>query len=219
VIVELRVRDLATIADVTLPLGPGLNVLTGETGAGKSMLVDAIGLLLGGRADSGAIRPGKGRAVVEGVFEEISPSLRGTIEALGLSQEEGRLVVRREITAEGRSRAWVNDSPTTMTVLSELGGHLVSCMGSTTQSLLRRTPSAICRRFRRGGSGASRLAEAVAAQRHCGEQQTLRRAAVRSASAPITCATSCGKLTPRGWLPEKRRPWSKRPGASAWWSS
>jgi len=54
---ELRVRDLATIADVSLPLGPGLNVLTGETGAGKSMLVDAVNLLLGGRADSGAIRP------------------------------------------------------------------------------------------------------------------------------------------------------------------
>jgi DNA repair protein RecN (Recombination protein N) len=57
-IAELRIRDLATIADVTLVLGPGLNVLTGETGAGKSMLVDALGLLLGGRADSGSIRPG-----------------------------------------------------------------------------------------------------------------------------------------------------------------
>lgn len=137
-IAELRVRDLATIADVTLPLGPGLNVLTGETGAGKSMLVDAMNLLLGGRADSGAIRPGKARAIVEGVFEEIPASLRSTIEGLGLALEEGRLVVRREITAEGRSRAWVNDSPTTMTVLSELGGHLVELHGQhETQALLR----------------------------------------------------------------------------------
>ncbi|HMU62850.1 MAG TPA: AAA family ATPase, partial [Gemmatimonadales bacterium] len=69
---ELRVRDVATIADVSLPLGPGLNVLTGETGAGKSILVDALGLLLGGRGDSGVVRPGAGRAVVEGAFEGLS---------------------------------------------------------------------------------------------------------------------------------------------------
>ena len=69
VIAELRVRDLATIADVTLQLGPGLNVLTGETGAGKSMLVDALALLLGGRADERRVRPGAATAVVEGAFE------------------------------------------------------------------------------------------------------------------------------------------------------
>ena len=68
-ITELRVRDLATIADVTLPLGEGLNVLTGETGAGKSMLVDALALLLGARADAGAVRPGAARLSVEGVVE------------------------------------------------------------------------------------------------------------------------------------------------------
>ncbi len=135
---ELRVRELATIADVILPLGPGLNVLTGETGAGKSMLVDALGLLLGGRADSGAIRPGKARAVVEGVFEEISPVVRASIEALGLDLDEGRLVIRRDISAEGRSRAWVNGSPTTAGVLAEVGALLVDLQGQhETQSLLR----------------------------------------------------------------------------------
>jgi DNA repair protein RecN (Recombination protein N) len=137
-IAELRIRDLATIADVTLQLGPGLNVLTGETGAGKSMLVDALGLLLGGRADSGAIRPGKGRAVVEGVFEDIPPALRPAIEAMGLDLEDQRLVVRREIAAEGRSRAWVNGSPTTAGVLADLGALLVDLHGQhDSQSLLR----------------------------------------------------------------------------------
>ena len=137
-IAELRVRDLATIADVTLPLGPGLNVLTGETGAGKSMLVDALALLLGGRSDTGAIRPGKPRAVVEGVFEELPSGLRSRIEALGLDCDEGRLVVRREVAAEGRSRAWVNGSPTTAGVLAELGAILVDLHGQhDTQSLLR----------------------------------------------------------------------------------
>jgi DNA repair protein RecN (Recombination protein N) len=104
---ELRVRDLATIADVTLQLGPGLNVLTGETGAGKSMLVDALALLLGERAAAGSVRPGASRAVVEGAFEGIDATTRRKIEELGLDVEDA-LVVRREVSVEGRSRAWVN---------------------------------------------------------------------------------------------------------------
>jgi DNA repair protein RecN (Recombination protein N) len=134
---ELRVRDLATIADVTLILGPGLNVLTGETGAGKSMLVDALALLLGERADSGSVRPGAGKTIIEGAFEGIDKATRARIEALGLDVEEGRVVVRREVSAEGRSRAWVNGSPTTASVLSQLGALLVDLHGQhETQSLL-----------------------------------------------------------------------------------
>lgn len=133
---ELRVRDLATIADVTLALGPGLNVLTGETGAGKSMLVDALSLLLGERATSGSVRPGAGKAIVEGAFDGLAP-LRDPIEALGLDLDDERLVVRREVSAEGRSRAWVNGSPTTATVLGQLGSLLVDLHGQhETQSLL-----------------------------------------------------------------------------------
>src|SRR3954465_9052887 len=134
---ELRVRDLATIADVSLHLGPGLNVLTGETGAGKSMLVDALALLLGERAAGGSVRTGAGKAVVEGAFEGLDTATRRRIEDLGLDVEEGRLVVRREVAAEGRSRAWVNGSPTTASVLSELGALLVDLHGQhETQSLL-----------------------------------------------------------------------------------
>jgi len=137
VLTELRVRDLATIADVTLILGPGLNVLTGETGAGKSMLVDALALLLGERADSGSVRPGAGKTIVEGAFEGIDKATRARIEALGLDVEDGRVVVRREVSAEGRSRAWVNGSPTTASVLSQLGALLVDLHGQhETQSLL-----------------------------------------------------------------------------------
>ncbi|MFL5475974.1 MAG: AAA family ATPase, partial [Gemmatimonadales bacterium] len=134
---ELRVRDLATIADVSLHLGPGLNVLTGETGAGKSMLVDALALLLGERAAAGNVRPTAAKAVVEGAFEEIETTTRRRIEDLGLDVEDGRVVVRREISTEGRSRAWVNGSPTTAAVLSELGSLLVDLHGQhETQSLL-----------------------------------------------------------------------------------
>src|SRR3954471_20467936 len=134
---ELRVRDLATIADVTLQLGPGLNVLTGETGAGKSMLVDALALLLGERAASGGVRPGAAKSIVEGAFESIDPGTRQLIEELGLDVEEGRVVVRREVSAEGRSRAWVNGSPTTASVLGQLGALLVDLHGQHEhQSLL-----------------------------------------------------------------------------------
>jgi len=137
VLTELRVRDLATIADVTLHLGAGLNVLTGETGAGKSMLVDALALLLGERAAAGNVRPGAGKAIVEGAFEGIDAATRGRIEALGLDVEDTRVVVRREVSAEGRSRAWVNGSPTTASVLTQLGALLVDLHGQhETQSLL-----------------------------------------------------------------------------------
>jgi DNA repair protein RecN (Recombination protein N) len=134
---ELRVRDLATIADVTLQLGPGLNVLTGETGAGKSMLIDALSLLLGERAAGGSVRPGAAKSVVEGAFEGIDAPTRRRIEELGLDVEDGRVVVRREISSEGRSRAWVNGSPTTAAVLAQLGALLIDLHGQhETQSLL-----------------------------------------------------------------------------------
>jgi len=138
---ELRVRDLAVIADVTLPLQPGLNVLTGETGAGKSMVVDALSLLLGERASADLVRPGAEKTVVEGAFEFVAAVHRHLLPpfaALGVELEEGRLVLKREVLREGKSRAWVNGSPTTIGVLAEIGALLVDLHGQhDTQSLLR----------------------------------------------------------------------------------
>ncbi|HXG05201.1 MAG TPA: DNA repair protein RecN, partial [Candidatus Binatia bacterium] len=138
---ELRVRDLAVIADVTLPLRPGLNVLTGETGAGKSMLVDALALLLGERASGEIVRPGAEKAVVEGAFDVShsgAAALRPSLTTLGVEPDDGMLVIKREVWAEGRSRAWVNGSPTTVGVLARLGELLVDLHGQhETQSLLR----------------------------------------------------------------------------------
>jgi DNA repair protein RecN (Recombination protein N) len=141
VLTELRVRDLAVIADVTLPLGPGLNVLTGETGAGKSMLVDALALLLGERASLDVVRPGAKKTIIEGGFELPAPMLSRfvpALTALGVEVEHGLLVLKREIAGEGRSRAWVNGSPTTVGVLAQIGALLVDLHGQhETQSLLR----------------------------------------------------------------------------------
>lgn len=136
---ELRVRDLAVIADVSLTLGPGLNVLTGETGAGKSMLVDALSLLLGERASGDVVRAGADRTIVEGAFDlSHAATVRPPLEALGLDWNDGTLVIKREVHAEGRSRAWVNGSPATVGVLAQIGALLVDLHGQhETQSLLR----------------------------------------------------------------------------------
>ncbi|HTY04997.1 MAG TPA: DNA repair protein RecN [Gemmatimonadales bacterium] len=136
---ELRVRDLAVIADVTLRLGPGFNVLSGETGAGKSMLVDALALLLGERASADVVRPGAEKTVVEGAFD-LPPRApaRAVAEGLGVDLADDTLVIRREVYPEGRSRAWVNGSPTTIGVLAQLGAALVDLHGQhETQSLVR----------------------------------------------------------------------------------
>jgi len=126
VLTELRVRDLAVIADVTLPLQAGLNVLTGETGAGKSMLVDALALLLGERGSADAVRTGAQKAVIEAAFEGV-PDV-----------EDGILVLKREVTSEGRSRVWVNGSPATVGMLAQIGAQLVDLHGQhETQSLLQ----------------------------------------------------------------------------------
>jgi DNA repair protein RecN (Recombination protein N) len=141
VLTELRVRDLAVIADVTLPFQPGLNVLTGETGAGKSMLVDALALLLGERASADVVRPGADKTVIEGAFEfnsAVHRHLLPPFAALGVELDDGRLVLKREVLREGKSRAWVNGSPTTVGVLAEIGALLVDLHGQhETQSLLR----------------------------------------------------------------------------------
>ena len=138
---ELRVRDLVVIADATLRLKPGLNVLTGETGAGKSMLIDALALLLGERASGDLVRPGADRAVVEAAFEPVEPAARGVAHAAGeagIDIDDGRLVVRREIRTSGPNRAWANGSPATVGSLAAIGRLLVDLHGQhEAQSLLR----------------------------------------------------------------------------------
>lgn len=136
---EIRIQDYAVIDRVAAGLGPGLNVLTGETGAGKSIIVGALSLLLGARASADVVRTGAERAVVEGVFDVAS---NGDVLALldehGIEHEDGLLIVRREIAAGGRGRAWVNGSASTVTLLAELGGHLVDLHGQHEhQSLLQ----------------------------------------------------------------------------------
>ncbi|HEX8693367.1 MAG TPA: DNA repair protein RecN [Longimicrobium sp.] len=137
---ELRIRNFALIDRLTVHLGPGLNVLTGETGAGKSIIVGALSLLLGERASADLVRAGEDRASVEGVFEVGGRAeLLRLLDERGIEADDGLLVLKREVAAEGRSRAWVNGSPTTAGVLGELGRHLVDLHGQHEhQTLLKR---------------------------------------------------------------------------------
>jgi len=139
-LIELRIRDYAVIDDLSLELGPGLSALSGETGAGKSIIVGALSLLLGERASSGSVRVGAERALVEAVFDiSQRPEILSRLGELGQEAEDGLLILRREVAAEGRNRAWMNGSPTTARVVGELGRGLVDLHGQHEhQTLLRR---------------------------------------------------------------------------------
>jgi len=125
---SLTVRNLAVLAGGELELGAGFNVLTGETGAGKSLLVDSLGLLAGARAESDLVREGAEAASVAGVFE-LEPPLRATLESAGLEADGDELVVRREISREGRNRVFLNDQPATARLLQEMAPHLLRIHG------------------------------------------------------------------------------------------
>lgn len=138
-LIELRIENFAVIERLAVRLDPGLNVLTGETGAGKSIIVGALSLLLGERASSDTVRAGAERAVVEGVFDvEDRADILSILRDQGLDTEDGLLILRREVAAEGRNRAWVNGAASTAGLVGELGSRLADLHGQHEhQALLR----------------------------------------------------------------------------------
>jgi DNA repair protein RecN (Recombination protein N) len=126
---ELRIKNFAIIESLTLPLARGFNVLSGETGAGKSIIVGALGLLLGERANADVIRTGAERATVEGVFDVSDrPEIRALLDERGIDVEEGTIVLKREV-ATGRARAWINGTTVNAGLLAEVGRQLVNLHG------------------------------------------------------------------------------------------
>ena len=135
---ELRIRSLGVIDESVLELGAGLTVITGETGAGKTMLVTALGLLLGGRADSGAVRTGARNARVEGRFRA-DDALRAAVEELGGEPDDDDTVLfARQVSAEGRSRAFAGGAAVPAGSLSDLTDSLVAVHGQSDQHRLLR---------------------------------------------------------------------------------
>ncbi len=134
---EIRISSLGVIDSSVLELGPGLTVITGETGAGKTMVVTALGLLLGGRADSGAVRTGAKQARVEGVVSVGDlTSFADAVEAAGGEVEDGVVVLARNVAAEGRSRAFVGGASVPVATLTEIAVPLVAVHGQSDQHRL-----------------------------------------------------------------------------------
>jgi DNA repair protein RecN (Recombination protein N) len=122
-LLELRAENYAVIDHAIAVFGPGLNLLTGETGAGKSILVDALALLMGDKASSDVVRHGADRAVVSCVFES-TPGAENTLESNGIDAEGSEIILRREIQAGGKGRVYVNNQPATVNVLRQLAPEL-----------------------------------------------------------------------------------------------
>ena len=137
---ELRIRNLAIVDSLTVPFAAGLNVLTGETGAGKSILVEALALLLGERVQPGeAIRAGADTAVIEGVFVLAKKSaVPAILREHGFALEDGQLIVRRELVRGGRGRVFLNDGNATLALLERLAEALVEVHGQHESQLLLR---------------------------------------------------------------------------------
>jgi DNA repair protein RecN (Recombination protein N) len=137
VLLELVVENYAVVERLRIRFHAGLNLLTGETGSGKSLVVDALGLLLGGRASAETIRTGESRARVAGIFDvrDHAP-IRRLLEPAGLEIEEGELLVEREILGGGKSRAFVGSRPVSVALLKDLAPHLADIHGQHEQQLL-----------------------------------------------------------------------------------
>src|SRR3954468_8052504 len=136
---EVRISGLGVIAEAVLELGPGLTVVTGETGAGKTMVVQGLSLLFGGRADAGRVRPGSARAVVEGrlCLDAAHPAVDRAQDAGG-ELDDGALLVARSVGADGRSRAHVGGRSVPVAVLSEVGEQVLALHGQSDQLRLLR---------------------------------------------------------------------------------
>ena len=128
-LVELRLENYAVVDNLAVEFAPGLNLLTGETGAGKSILIDALALLLGDKASSDVIRSGADKAVISAVFEVEGGAEKRVAEALeanGIDSDEDAVILKREIAAGGKGRVFVNNQPATVAVLRQLAPHLAT---------------------------------------------------------------------------------------------
>ena len=136
-LVELTVENYAVIESVRVRFHAGLNLLTGETGSGKSIVVDALGLLLGGRASAEMVRAGAARARISGIFEVTpTPALTAILEGAGIELEDNELLVEREIQPNGKSRAFAGNRPATAALLRDLAPHLADIHGQHDQQQL-----------------------------------------------------------------------------------
>ena len=189
-LIELRLENYAVIDNLAVEFAPGLNLLTGETGAGKSILIDALALLLGDKASADVIRAGADKATISAVFEVeggAEKTVAQILENNGIDQEDESVILRREIAAGGKGRVFVNNQPATVAVLRQLAPYLAT-IHAQNESLLsfdastRLAPARHVRQYpaRRDGGSVFQMEE---------HQQSHRRTAARRAG-PLAPARS-----------------------------
>jgi len=154
---RLTLRDVVIVSQLEVELQAGLSVLTGETGAGKSILIDALQLALGGRGDAGMVREGCTRAEVTAEFDT-APALIGWLDEAGFDSGSDTLLLRRSIDSQGKSRAWINGSPATVSQLREAGEQLVDIHGQHAWQSLTRPAAVRALLDEQAGADTSRLA-------------------------------------------------------------
>lgn len=125
---SLHISNIVLIEKLNLQFGDGLNIMTGETGAGKSILLDALSLALGGRADTGLIRTGCDTASVTAEFDKVNDNIKNILDENGIECSDG-LILRRTLQSDGKNRAWINDVPVSIRVLKQIGDELVEIHG------------------------------------------------------------------------------------------
>ena len=213
VLVELDIRDLAITEHVRVAFGPGLTAITGETGAGKSLIIDALQLLLGGRADASLVRSGATAARVEGVFDlgdQAPPDpLQALLDEAGIETDDGTLIVSREIAAgTRRATARINGRAVVQATLAALGEQLVDIhgQGEHVQLLAPARHVALLDRFAGAVPLRQALAEPLTKLRAL--RAEMARSLPMSASAPAVrsgCATSATRSLPPTCAPKKKR--------------
>ena len=180
---ELRVENYAVIDNVVVEFGAGLNLLTGETGAGKSILIDALALLLGEKASSDVVRHGAEKATVAAVFESDDPSIPQVLEENGIDGAGAEIILRRDISVSGKGRVFINNQPATVAVLKALAPRLAIVHAQNQAILMFDHPERLALLDSATGTNLSPVAEAYAkwkevsrriAELEEGEQEKLR---------------------------------------------
>src|ERR1700726_4408465 len=166
VLIEMRLENYAVIDTLAVEFASGLNLLTGETGAGKSILIDALALLLGDKASSDVIRAGAERALLSAGFEPENPSeklLAKILEGNGIDEsDDGSIILRREIAVGGKGRVFVNNQPATVAVLRQLAPHLATIHAQNESILAFDGPARLALLDGFAGSKTESVAEAFA---------------------------------------------------------
>ena len=135
---QLYIKNFTLIDELDISFNPGFSVITGETGAGKSIILGAIGLLLGNRADTRQVKAGTERCIVEAHFDLHKYNLQTFFQEHDLDYDEQDCIVRREVSASGKSRAFINDSPVSLQQMKDLGERLVDIHSQHQNLLLRK---------------------------------------------------------------------------------